>query len=146
MWFALLLLLSSSAYADEFEYSRFFQAKTLVKEALEKQTLKATKFKSIKELQTGIVSLLTTDLLYIKSKYNIDFAVISNSLNNSDELLKKGITFVTVKLKYGDEKGEIFWELTSVMTPNMISFHSVVDDGVDIKGEDSYNYKRLYKQ
>lgn len=146
----ILLLCLNSAYAqendDRFEFSKFFHAKSLAKQALEDVTLKASRYQKTKQLQTALVNDLTGLLWIIKTKYDIDFAVISNEKNNSKELLDKGILFTTIKLKYEDQKGPIMWELTSVLSPNEIDFYSVVDEGNEITENDIYAYKRLYKQ
>lgn len=131
---------------EEFEYSRFFQAKTLVKEALEEVTKQAAGFQKDKNLQIAVVGSLTALLMNIKKNYGIDFAIISNEKNNTKVLLQKDILFVTIKLKYQDKKGFINWELTSVILPNEIDFYSVVDDNKEVTQDDVYAYKRLYKQ
>lgn len=146
----IILLLPLNAYASEdarYEFSRFFHVKSLVKSALEKQSLEAAKYKKTKELQTSIVSSLTGSLLGIRQSFNnqFDFAVISNDLNNSEKLLAENILFVTIKLKYEDQKGQINWELSSVIMPERIDFYSVIDNNEEMEPSDLYAYKRLYK-
>lgn len=134
--FILFITFPVKAQETDFDYSRFYQAKTDISDAIFaiSEPMKVKPDKMLFEI------LLSEKLSELAQKYPIDYTIIAEQPNNTD--LPEMITVVLIG--YQDEKSFIGYKFDTIFSEKMVfGFVIALQDRTvpDISWEDYYRYK-----